>query len=391
MHLMIRVKKRLRKLLEHPHTTSSTLIVTAIVSVLAVFAYFVHLQNLQIQQLAQINQVTIQNQLHARDQLFQKITLASRQVSQKSMSFTPQTTVPLANQVKNTLNLEKLSESVCMIQGEYIFVDPKTNQPLRYHESYTARKIQSNTPTPFIQPAAGNNHAYPASTTANGPILQVHYTASGFLVDHLGHIVTNSHVTKPWETSDKYRHIIETGYQPKMVNFHAFFPKQKIPFDLDIIEASDENDLAIVKCQLGSASLNPLHLAENTQLPAMGDTVILLGYPTGLDLLMAQLPQNKINPTREGQVESYHQVAQNMARQNRITPTATRGMCGQITRGKIIYDAGTAHGASGCPVFDTKGNVIAINTAMITAFSGTNFGIPIQSALDMLNKIAQNL
>ena len=392
LRIKILVKDHFQRLLDHPPAINSPLILAAFIFALGVFGYLFHLQDCQIQQLDQMSQKVIQNQLS------QKLTLANNHTNRNLLNPSQQIPEHIANLTrkpspfKNTLNLEKLSESVCMIQGEYIFVDPQTNLPLRYHESFSSTKtdvevkIKANNTDSFSLPVISNSHSYPASIKANGPILQVHYTGSGFLIDKRGYIVTNGHVTKPWETSDKYRHIIETGYQPKMVYFHAFFPEQKNAFDLDIIDSCNDNDVAILKCRPDS-NLIPLQLADNTHLPAIGDTVILLGYPTGLDLLMARLPKNKIDPVRQNRPVSYTQQALDMARQNLIAPTATRGMCGQIARGKIIYDAETTHGASGCPVFDVNGNVIAINTA-ITAFSGTNFGIPIQSALDMLNKIA---
>ncbi len=363
---------------------NSPLIIAAFICALAVFGYLFHLQSRQIQQLSQINQTAIQNQLQDRMQLSQKLTLANNQISQNLQKLSLQPQNPTVSTDNRSLNLQKLSESVCMIQGEYIFIDPKTNLPLRYQKTYSS--LTSNN-CDFPRPIVSNNHAYPASTKANGPILQVHYTGSGFLIDQSGHIITNGHVTKPWETSDKYRHIIETGYKPKLIQFHAFFPKQSNAFNLNIIKSSNDNDLAILKCNPGSNNLTPLPLSNKKQLPAIGDTVILLGYPTGLDLLMAQLPQSEIDLVSKSPIESYSQQALKMARQNLIAPTATRGMCGRIAQGKIIYDAGTTHGASGCPVFDVNGNVIAINTAMITAFAGTNFGIPIQAALDMLNEL----
>ena len=67
-----------------------------------------------------------------------------------------------------------------------------------------------------------------------------------------------------------------------------------------------------------------------------------------------------------------------------IQPVATRGMCGRIGPGRVVYDAATAIGASGAPVLNVEGKVVAINTALMKGFAGTNFGVPINRALRLL-------
>ena len=46
---------------------------------------------------------------------------------------------------------------------------------------------------------------------------------------------------------------------------------------------------------------------------------------------------------------------------------------------KLIYDAPTAHGGSGGPVFDAAGQVIGINSAYLDGFSGGTMGISVQA------------
>ena len=46
---------------------------------------------------------------------------------------------------------------------------------------------------------------------------------------------------------------------------------------------------------------------------------------------------------------------------------------------KLIYDAPTAHGGSGGPVFNAEGEVIGINSAYIDGFSGGTLGISVQT------------
>ena len=64
-------------------------------------------------------------------------------------------------------------------------------------------------------------------------------------------------------------------------------------------------------------------------------------------------------------------------------------MCGRVDEDKIIYDAPTAIGGSGGPVIGLDGKVVAINTALLRGFAGTNIGIPIRVGLQLLEQAKQ--
>ena len=55
---------------------------------------------------------------------------------------------------------------------------------------------------------------------------------------------------------------------------------------------------------------------------------------------------------------------------------ASRGIVGQATEATIVYDAETTHGGSGGPVLDASGEVIAVNTAILPEYGGSNLGVP---------------
>jgi hypothetical protein len=46
---------------------------------------------------------------------------------------------------------------------------------------------------------------------------------------------------------------------------------------------------------------------------------------------------------------------------------------------KLIYDAPTAHGGSGGPVFNSQGEVIGVNAAYIDGFSGGTLGVSVRA------------
>ena len=52
----------------------------------------------------------------------------------------------------------------------------------------------------------------------------------------------------------------------------------------------------------------------------------------------------------------------------------------------VVYDAETTAGGSGGPVLDIDGRAIAVNTAVIPEFGGSNFGIPAEYARRLLQE-----
>ncbi len=81
-------------------------------------------------------------------------------------------------------------------------------------------------------------------------------------------------------------------------------------------------------------------------------------------------------------------AASELAALSLIRPSATYGHLGDVVGEKLVYDAPTAHGGSGGPVFDSHGEVIGINSAYIDGFSGGTLGISVK-ALEPLIVAAQ--
>jgi hypothetical protein len=72
-------------------------------------------------------------------------------------------------------------------------------------------------------------------------------------------------------------------------------------------------------------------------------------------------------------------AASELAALSLIRPSTTCGHLGDVVGDKLIYDAPTAHGGSGGPVFNSQGEVIGVNAAYIDGFSGGTLGVSVRA------------
>ena len=270
--------------------------------------------------------------------------------------------------------MEALSGGVCLLQGEYVFVDPATGRPLRGAQEEERREGSA-------QPGARGAW----SVGAAGPLLTVEYSATGFLVERRGYILTNRHVAAPWTVSREYRHILEAGYEGRLTVLRAYFPHQERGFDARVARLSEAgDDVAVLRAELGEAAIPVLPCAAGPGAIRAGETVIVLGYPAGFDAVLARLEPGRLEQLLPGGEGTMAQMAERLAAAGLIEPIGTRGMCGCVVGDRVVYDAGTAIGGSGGPVINGEGQVVAINTALLKGFAGTNVGIAVGKGLALL-------
>ena len=289
--------------------------------------------------------------------------------------------------------VDKLAGGTCLIQGEYIFLDPISSMPLRYVDQQPASNSSQSKQLFGPDTTDESEEAetlMPVSINGNGKTLVVQYTGTGFLVDEDGYVLTNRHVAAPWEVSQEYKHVIEAGYLPRLSLFVAYFPNQQKPFELAVMALSENEDMAVLYCNVGGFDIPTLSCQNEPDDLKVGQTLIVLGYPTGLDVLLARMPQQQLKEILGPNEQSFAQIAQNLADRQLIQPIATRGMCGRATQTKIVYDAETAIGGSGAPVLNSQGKVVGINTALLKGFAGTNIGIPVKFGMEMLEDVKKN-
>ena len=167
-----------------------------------------------------------------------------------------------------------------------------------------------------------------------------------------------------------------------MRRFVGYLPGVEEPFDVELVAASDHADLAVLQCSNVTGQVPPLELREEPV--EAGDEVIILGFPTGIQALLARADESFVEAlAKEGDLD-FWAVARRLAKTGRITPLASRGIVGQTTPAYVVYDAETTSGGSGGPVLDLDGRVVAVNAAVIPQFGGSNLGVPAEKARQLL-------
>lgn len=114
-----------------------------------------------------------------------------------------------------------------------------------------------------------------------------------------------------------------------------------------------------------------------------------MGYPLGLRALIARSDAEFTEGLQREGVTDFFDQAERIASAGFMRPLATRGIVGQVTPASIVYDAETTSGGSGGPVLSLDGRVIAVNTAILREFGGSNLGIPAERVHRLLEMAAR--
>ncbi|MFV1981883.1 MAG: serine protease, partial [Rhodothermia bacterium] len=263
------------------------------------------------------------------------------------------------------------SPSIAFLVGKFGFTDADGNV-LRTVVDPDGRQLLNR----FGNPAVG--------TDGNGPPVSIEFTGTGFVVDETGLLLTNRHVVLPWEFDAGSRALKTAGFKPVMNRFVGFLPGVTEAFRVSLAAASDSVDLAILRCEESHEHAAPIDLSDTGASP--GDEVYLMGYPTGVRALLARTDVRFVNRLLEETNRDLWTIVQRLAEEKRIAPLATSGIVGQVTRNFVVYDAETTQGGSGGPVIGRDGRVVAINTAILNDFGGSNLGIPVEWARALLRQ-----
>jgi S1-C subfamily serine protease len=215
------------------------------------------------------------------------------------------------------------------------------------------------------------------------PSIRARVSGTGFLVAD-GLLATNRHVAEPWFGDSEAQHLIDQGATAMLENLVVFFPNSPMPVNLSPASVSKTSDLAILRTADSDVvrGLPALPLAKSPGSP--GELVTVIGYPMGIAGMVAKSPSGIYE--RLAYRHNDINAASELAALSLIRPSTTCGHLGDIVGDKLIYDAPTAHGGSGGPVFNAKGEVIGVNSAFMDGFSGGTLGVSVDSLKPLLQE-----
>ena len=216
------------------------------------------------------------------------------------------------------------------------------------------------------------------------PAVRARVSGTGFLVAD-GLLATNRHVAEPWYGDSESQKLIDQGATAMLESLVIFFPGSPTPVNLSPASVSKTSDLAILRTQELDLvrSLPVLPLAKFPSLP--GEHVTVIGYPMGIAGMVAKSPTG-IYERLAYRHNNDISAASELAALSLIRPSATWGHLGDVVGDKLIYDAPTAHGGSGGPVFNSKGEVIGVNSAFMDGFSGGTLGVSVDALRPLLDQ-----
>lgn len=174
---------------------------------------------------------------------------------------------------------------------------------------------------------------------------------SGFVIDDQGHIVTNNHVVEGAE-------LIEVTFTDGLV------------VEAKVVGTDADADLAVVKVEQLPQGLKPLPLGDSGAVQ-IGQRAIAIGNPFGYETTLT--------------------VGVVSARGRTLFTDRLASSGGRFSIADLIQtDASINPGNSGGPLFNSRGEVIGVNTA-IRSESGTNEGVGFAVPSNTVAKVSRAL
>lgn len=173
-------------------------------------------------------------------------------------------------------------------------------------------------------------------------------TGTGFVWDEAGHIVTNFHVVQNSKNA--------------VVSFH----NDKTEYKAEVIGIEPAKDVAVLKLLTKPANLRAIPLGNSDQL-IVGQKAMAIGNPFGLD-----------HTITSGIISALGRKIE--------------GIGGVSINGVIQTDASINPGNSGGPLLNSSGQVIGINTMIISpsgSSAGIGFAVPINEAKRAVPQLIQ--
>ncbi len=263
--------------------------------------------------------------------------------------------------------------SVCLLHVTIAFRHRESGLRLRYGGI-----------NPQGQPLADSAGNPVVGVEGTGPEVRADFFGTGFLAGRDGRVLTNRHVIEPWWKDAELAAVAREGVDPVIAEISAYFPGEPRAVRMATRKVSPALDLAIVQGDMTGLKRPVLLLDSRKEAAVSGQPVVLMGYATGLDAILARAGEDTVRSMVQAAGGNPREIMGQLAQRNLIRPLTTQGHVGDVLPDKIVYDAQTAHGGSGGPLFNAQGKVIGVNFAVVRGFGGSNFGIPIRYAEALL-------
>ncbi|GHF28121.1 S1-C subfamily serine protease [Deinococcus metalli] len=173
-------------------------------------------------------------------------------------------------------------------------------------------------------------------------------TGSGFFVNAQGDIITNNHVVE--------------GASEITIRLHG----SKTTYKAKVIARAPDFDLALIRAEgVPASAIQPIPLGDSDQLD-VGLKAIAMGAPFNLDFSVS-----------EGIISSLE----------RTVPVGTK----QVEQSVIQTDAAINPGNSGGPLLNSSGQVIGVNTQILTGGAGQSAGVGFAIPVNTVKKLLPQL
>ena len=268
--------------------------------------------------------------------------------------------------------VQKYGPSVCLLHVVVEFLDRQSGKPLQV-------AVDANG-----KPQVDDRGMAQLDLGGAGPRLQVDAFGTGFLAGADKTILTNHHVAEPWWHDDELKRLLDQGVEPYVASYEAYFPGKPVAIRAKLGRISSEADVATLTLETSPpAHTERLELDDRREASVTGEPVVLMGYPTGVEGILARANSDVVQKIASG-AQDVGQVMSRIASEQLIRPTTTQGHIGDVLKDKIVYDAATTSGGSGGPLFNRNGKVIGINFAILKGFGGSNLAVPARFANELL-------